>query len=393
MEGLGVTLPPVVAQRSYAPAPPLPTRPVLQVDTPSPTADKPQSKLWYRSGTWWALLPTSTGPSLWQRTPNGWVEAPEIRESLKGVPGRVDVWANETETVAVGVGTHSLVVFKLEKKRNHWKAQVLVTLAPPIAGEAIETATIVQDRAGRWWVAADAGGKVCVWSAKAKGTSWTNPLMLAEGLDKDDICLVSLLPDGIGVIWSDQRQEAIKIRMHQDRQPSHQWNPEEVIEAGHKTADDHLNSVLTTDGTLWLATKNSLDEKGKEQLVLRVRSKQGRWANFPYAPLGAVREPSRPIVVATENLVLAGHTVYNRENAPRGDIVFGRIDTTQAAVLVGLTTVMAPDTAGWKATNRINDVTGPKQPFPLNAPWIVLASDQEGRVYEADLRFLASKQR
>lgn len=32
------------------------------------------------------------------------------------------------------------------------------------------------------------------------------------------------------------------------------------------------------------------------------------------------------------------------------------------------------------------NVTGPKFPFPANGPWIILASDSEGRVYEADLR-------
>ena len=49
-------------------------RPVLQVDTPYPTADKPQSKTWFAGGAWWALLPRKSGPSLWQRTGNGWKE-------------------------------------------------------------------------------------------------------------------------------------------------------------------------------------------------------------------------------------------------------------------------------------------------------------------------------
>jgi hypothetical protein len=43
------------------------------------------------------------------------------------------------------------------------------------------------------------------------------------------------------------------------------------------------------------------------------------------------------------------------------------------------------------AGQPINNVTGPRYAFPENAPWIVLASDSIGRVYEADLRAVLSK--
>ena len=56
------------------------TSPAFQVDYPAPTADKPQSKLWFMDGCWWALLPRATGPSLWQRTETGWLARfPQLR--------------------------------------------------------------------------------------------------------------------------------------------------------------------------------------------------------------------------------------------------------------------------------------------------------------------------
>src|SRR5690625_1495840 len=58
----------------------------------TPTADKPQSKLWYMDAHWWALLPDSNGPTLWKRTDNGWIEHKEVAHNLKGIPGRADVW-------------------------------------------------------------------------------------------------------------------------------------------------------------------------------------------------------------------------------------------------------------------------------------------------------------
>ncbi len=368
------------------------TKVVLQVDTPYPTSDKPQSKLWYSENSWWALLPRAAGPSLWQRTSEGWIEHTEVGIPLKGVPGRADVWANEDEVTAVGVDPRFLTVFRLQKKDGRrgikWSARILATLHPPYGSDAMETATIAQDRKGRWWVTADTGGKVCVWNASPGGKRWSEPYILAEGIDKDDICSFAVLPEGIAVIWSDQAGEAVRMRIHRDGSPAGHWDEAITIDSGNSTADDHIRTSLSPDGTLWVATKNSLDELDEPQLVLRVRSKEARWHNFAYAFREAALEPSRPIVLATGNpdIVLAGHTVYNRKNPYHGEIVFGRVDTLQTGILAGTRSVIVPDTTGWTGVNRINDVTGPRKPFPMNVPWIVLASDKDGRVYEADLR-------
>jgi hypothetical protein len=361
-------------------------KPVFRVDSPYPTADKPQSKLWFMDGCWWALLPRASGPSLWQRTENGWKEHPEINKVLTGVPGRADVWANDKEIMAVGVGTNSLTVFRLEKQGNKWTGAVLAGLTP-VTKDEIETATIVQDRSGHWWVAADAGDKICVWGS-ADGRQWTKAYDLAGGINKDDISTLAVLPEGIGVIWSDQNADAVKMRTHKDGRPAESWSEIIVIDQGNKTADDHLHAALSPDGTLWLATKNSVDKIGKPQLILRVRSPKGEWRNFPYAILDAVKLPSRPVVIATGDpaVVLSGYTIYNHKNPNLGEIVFGQIDTTRTDILKNTKSVIVPDTTGWGSTIRINDITGPKKPFPRNAPWIILASDEDGQIYEADLK-------
>ena len=370
------------------------TRPVFQVDYNYPTADKPQTKLWFMDGFWWALLPRSSGPSLWQRTDDGWKEYPDVRAALSGVPGRADIWSDDNKVTAVGVGERSLTVFRLLKNNNsmgiYWESQIIGELFPPSGNYTIETATIVKDGKMNWWVAAVANKTVYVWNSSSNGKRWSPPIKLADGIDKDDICVATLLPDGVGVIWSDQIQQAIRIRTHKVGQPVESWNEMVTIEAGNRTADDHLNTALSQDGTLWLATKNSLDEQGKPQLVLRVHLVKGQWRNFPYAILGSIQKPSRPIVITTEDpsVILAGHTIYNTKYPYLGEIVFGRVDTTQAGLLKNVTTVIAPDNKSSVSVNRINDATGPRKPFPLNIPWIVLASDKEGRVYEADLRRL-----
>ncbi len=365
------------------------TAPVFQLDYPFPTADKPQSKLWFSQDHWWALLPRADGPSLWQRTAAGWKEHPEIHAALRGVPGRADVWCDRDGVMAVSVADRMMAVFRLQPTgapAPAWRAELLARLPAP-ATDSIETATIARDRAGTWWVAAVVQGKVYAWSSP-DGRFWPPPENLAKGLDPDDICTVTPLADGVGVIWSNQKKEEVMLRRHRTGQAASEWEPAEAIQRGDATADDHLHAVLAADGTLWVATKNSVDREEAPQFVLRVRAPAGAWRNFPYGILMPGQEISRPVVVlaGTPQEAYAGHSIF--EPSGRSAILFGRVDLSRPEVVAGLTTVITP-VADRHA--RVNDVTASKAPMPGNAPWIVLASDGAGRVYEADLRAILTK--
>ncbi|TDQ08654.1 hypothetical protein [Pedobacter metabolipauper] len=361
-------------------------KPVIKVDVAGATADKPQSKLWFMDGSWWALLPKSSGPSLWQRTSKGWIEDPLVSKHLTGYPGRVDVWANDHEVMAVGVASNYLSVYQLKKDKKSWQVKVMGKLsAPKSADNDIETATIVQDKTGCWWVAADVGDQVYVWKS-VDGNHWNEAVELGNGINKDDISTLTILPGGIGLIWTDQNQDAVKFRFHEDNRTD--WNAVEIIEQGNHTADDHLRSSVSPDGTLWLATKNSVDEIGKPQLVLRVRHIDGKWKNYPFANLDSIKKPSRPAVLTTPDtdVVFIGYTEYNAKDSNLGVIKFARVNLNNKNVIMDIKTVIKPEINAEKNTLRINDITSSKDKFPKNGPWIILASDQLGNIYEADLR-------
>ncbi len=364
------------------------SKPVFQVDFANPTADKPQSKLWYKNGCWWAILPRSGGPSLWQRTGNGWKEHPEVNKALSGVPGRADVWADREGVTAVGVTSDSLVVFRLAAHNPDgvWNARVLAILKPPAGKnggkENIETATIARDGKGEWWVAADGTQTIYTWHS-ADGRLWSKAILLKDEVNKDDISVITALHGAVMVTWSNQDEEAVQFRLHIDGHAETDWGPQGIVAAGHKTADDHLHTALTPDGTVWLVSKNSVDSNGYPQLALRVRHLSGGWSNFPYAPRTAAAEPSRPVIMAApDGSLLAGHTIYDKTDRNRDRIEFGRIDTTAAGILVNKRVVILPAP---ELHAKVNDCTVSKAPFPVNGPWIVLASDGEGRVYEVDL--------
>lgn len=244
------------------------TTPVFKVSTANPTADKPQSKLWFQNDCWWAILPSSTGPSLWQRTSKGWILHKETEEALTGVPGRSDVWPENNSVTAVGVADHFLTVYQLKaiksQQKVFWKSKILVNLFPPDSTAFIETATIARDKSGVLFVAAVIDAKVFVWISSGSDEKWSVfPLTLSEGLDKDDICVITPVQEGIGVIWSDQNREGFFMRKHITGKPAEIWETEDVIEKGRRTADDHLNACLANNNTLWLATKNSVDSVGR----------------------------------------------------------------------------------------------------------------------------------
>ena len=156
---------------------------------------------------------------------------------------------------------------------------------------------------------------------------------------------------------------------------------------GGKAADDHLNTVLAPDGTLWLASKNEIDAAGRPQFTLHRRNRDGAWRNWPYGIRTKTTRPSRPIVVANADgaVVLTGYGDNDRSLPAPYDarIVFVRANPVQPKAVEAPRVVISPDPA---YNSVVQNVTGPRNPFPEDAPWIVLASDQEGRVYEADLR-------
>ena len=355
----------------------------------TPTADKPQSKLWFMDSYWWALLPDSTGPTLWQRTDSGWKEHAEIENDVKGIPGRADVWYENRVVTAVGVSDSSLCVFRMTTQDSagiSWHAEVLGFLNMPQKSPDIETATIVKDATGVWWVAADVGGNaIYVWSSK-DAIHWSNILM-GEGVSPDDISCIAALKNEVVVIWSNQKTKAVYCREHSNGQPMNGWSAIHTIASGNETADDHINTAISANGTLWVTTKNSLDKIGYPQLVLRVRVPDGTWKNYPYLTLGKYIGPSRPVVITTPDpaLILSGYTVYDHRNKNRYDdrIVFGVLDTASTEILTKQKEVIVPDTS---LKIMVNNITGPKAMFPPNGPWIILASDSKGNVYEADLR-------
>ena len=92
-----------------------PLQPVIHCHTPDPTRDKPQSKVWYAQGSWWAWLPYGEqGSRVWKRDSGGdWQSQVHLEEALAGLPARADVWAQGPRTVAALLSGKNLAIASL----------------------------------------------------------------------------------------------------------------------------------------------------------------------------------------------------------------------------------------------------------------------------------------
>lgn len=366
--------------------------PVLKVDSPGPTADKPQSKLWFARGSWWAWLPTVHGSSIWKRSERGWERQTSLDRELRSCSGHADVCAEGDMVRAVVVDRQSIAVVTLnfvEESRGYAVVGKPVRFSmPEVRGSEarpIETATIARDENHRWWIAYPWQNRMWVRSAPdVERAAWTEPFPISSAATEDDLCAITTMHGGVGVVWSDQAADAVYFRFHRHDLEPDQWEPIETVAQGQCTADDHINTAVGKDGTLYVATKNSVDRIGEPQLALHVRDSNGRWANFPYAPRTERWEPTRPVVLidAENSRLFLAHSLYSSSRDKAS------IRPSQIAIQSVAVGNLDLDSAGQKfvsASASLNNITGCKSKLPKNLGWIVLASDSQGGVYEVCL--------
>lgn len=369
-------------------------RPVFQVDRANPTADKPQSKLWFARGTWWTWLPNRVGSSLWRRTTSGWRREVALDDALHNLSGRADVLPDGDTVHAVlvnGLRLTFVTLHYVERIDTYRLADepALLDVGDGEENDAIETATMARDGHGRFWIAYPWKRRMWVRATtNVDRTEWTAPFAVSDETDQDDLCAIVALPGAVGLAWSNQLDDTMNFRRHRDGADATHWEPIEEIERGDSNADDHISAVVDAQGVLLLATKNSVDRVGEPQLVLRIRNRPDGWQNLPYAPRTSTGQPSRPLILVGETppCLLLLHTLYGPKGLPqageqRNTIVWqaiplGKIEARSLAI--SFQPLIDPGTA-------VNNTTGCKAKLPKGHPWIVLSSDDQGNVYEGHL--------
>jgi hypothetical protein len=357
----------------------------FQVSTPiaASTGQKPQSKLWYVDGTWWAALPDERGVRLWKLSGYEFSAVPEP-EVLPGTTARAECdVAVRRDLLAVLAfnpaappeppqgsapddpsASASLHALRLENGRYQMLVGFPIRL--PFSSR-VETVTVDIDSEGRIWIAyleQNSGRVLAHWLAPdAAGedvASPTEPFVLGEDANEDDLCAILAFSGQVGVFWSDQNADAFFFRIHRDPDPPDAWQPGEVVAQGGGVADDHVHLAGELNGRIWAVTKDSVD-----QFTLRRRGIDGQWdLAVPVLPTG--QTGTRPIVVLAEQLG-TGYVAYTDWSDKPHAIRMREFSLETGAV--GAETVLL------EGPRPFNNVTSTKQLVDARGGLLFAASD------------------
>jgi hypothetical protein len=338
------------------------------------TGQKPESKLWYNDGGWWATMIAPAGAHTIHRLGGtSWQDTGVVVDSR--VTSREDVLslgATLYVLVRASSGSNKLVRFGY--------AGGTYTLSPgfpvDVPGAGAETATLARDSTGTLWLTYAQAGEVRVAHTLGSDASWGSAFTIpgASGLSSDDISAVIAFTDAVGpavgVMWSNQNDNTQHFAVHRDGAADGAWTTETAL-TGINEADDHIN-LKSFGGSVYAVVKTSLDNAGSAAPLIKllVRSPSGTWSDHRVATVG--ENNTRPI------------TVLQIDPATRSAYVFMTVGVGAGARGIAYKQTSL-DSINFPANNTtfiegpnnevINDATSTKQNLDASTGIVVAASD------------------
>ena len=370
----------------------------------SPTAEKPQSKLWFNDGIWWG--------SLWNASTNRWeiyrFNWSENTWSTTGTP--LESRAN-SKADTLWDGTHLYVATAPRstsstdqnaylRRYSYDQATKKYTLNPgfpaQVATGITEAIVLDKDTTGKLWVTYAQGSKIYMNRSLGSDSTWGTPFVLpvpGTSVAPDDIsALVSFdrqnAPPKIGVMWSNQVDNAMYFATHIDGDPDDVWQPPRVAIGGPNSryADDHINlKSLEADssGRVFAAVKTSLTSPDAPLTLLLALQQDNAWSSHVF---GQVKDDhTRPMVLIDET----HRELYMFATAPvspGGTIYYKKTSLDNISFEQGLGTPFMKSSTD----TTINNATSTKQNLNANTGLLVLASDDTSDYYLHNTIDLAS---
>jgi uncharacterized repeat protein (TIGR02059 family) len=367
-----------------------------------PSGTKPESKLWFNDGIWWADMFDTVSKKFkifrLDTATQTWTATSTVLDDRSNTMADV-LWDGSKLYVASHVfqenGSTSGFPSRLYRfSYNPSTDAYSLDTGFPVQINDVKTETLVidKDSTGQLWATWTAGTPKTVWVnrtaclATCDDAVWGTPFQLSTNtLLPDDISsLVAFGPPGdrrIGVMWSDQDvDDTMWFAVHADGDDDLTWSAPEAAVAGANAADDHINLKSDASGRVYAATKTSLT--GSSPLTyLLVRPAGGApWVQHVFG-LGTDHH-TRPIVALDETNSLvhmfatqseSGGTIYEK-TLPMGVADANGVDFTP-----GLGTPRIRDASAL----RMNNSTSTKQPVSAATGLVVLAANKKTDVTPA----------
>ncbi|MDI3213430.1 hypothetical protein [Arthrobacter sp. AL12] len=402
-----------VAESSYG----SPSIKYFGVDNP-PTADKPQSKLWWNDGSWWADMWTSgSGWHIYRldRSVDKWVDTGVLIDSRRSTLADT-LWDGSHLFIASHVVTTSeatpvpSVSGQPANLYRYSYANGNYTLdsgfPTVISDTSSESMTIAKDSTGVLWATwtqvsgSSASGftnAVYANNSEPDGTSWAAPFVLPVSNPNpapDDISsIVAYGGNKIGVMWSDELTGTVWWATRTDGTDpaaSSSWKEQSAVK-GKGLADDHMNlKSLQSDATgrVFAAVKTGLDDTSADPtlpqtLLLVFKPGTGAFTQSTISTTGDCVTRTQVVLDSENDLVHVFQTAPATSTsgcAFRG--VAGSIYEKTASMdnpvfEPGRGTPIIQD----GASPNMNNVTTSKQPVDTTTGIVVLASDHVAKRY------------
>jgi RTX calcium-binding nonapeptide repeat (4 copies) len=293
-----------------------------------PTTSKPESKLWFNDGFWWAVMakkvtPTNNDYHIFRLNlrKQKWVDT-GVEVDLRAST-RQDVLSTGSKLLVashkyVGVShedatpdpTDSMLLHRFS---YHAGSNTYSSDGPPATIDLQKSETLVIDRdsTGAVWATwvQESGGTHQVYVKKSDGNCVSgtfatacnfggSTVTLDPAVSADDISsIVRFGGNKVGVMWSDTSDPAngqMQFAIHQDGALLSAWSTETAI-SGRKMVDDHINLKADASGRVYAATKTKFRGETNPGTMLLRRSVNGTWGHFTVSR--ASLDHTRPIVL------------------------------------------------------------------------------------------------
>ncbi|MDX6323731.1 MAG: trimeric autotransporter adhesin, partial [Nocardioidaceae bacterium] len=387
-----------------------------------PTSDKPQSKLWYNDGSWWAVMYTPATVD-WRifrldRSTETWVNTgvrvDDRKQTLSDVlwDGNKLYVASNWATVSTDTAPKASLANKPARLYRYSYSPTSGTylldtgFPATINNNSSESITIDEDTTGRIWATwtqvrgsslSGFTNQVYV-NSSPDGSAWGTPMALPTGgssVAPDDISsVVAYGHASIGVLYSNQLDGTVYWAEHKDGDALGTWKGSVAVR-GNKLSDDHINLktvISDPQGRVYAAVKTSLDEvsgvsKSSAQINLLVyKPGTGSWTVSKFGTISDCH--TRPIVMLDEE----NAQVHMLATAPSGTgcsytgqpgTIYEKVASMRDLVFpAGRGTPVIRDVG----SANMNNVTSTKQTVNSRTGLVVLAGNSATSTYwHADL--------
>jgi hypothetical protein len=344
----------------------------------APSQDKPQSKLWYQSGAWWAIMatPSGNGVGIFELTGHVWRNTGVLVDNRPTSTGDA-LWQDNKLYVASRTSSGALRLYRFSYVSGSRSYSRDSGFPVQIANGGTESITVARDSAGRMWTTWTQASKVYMSYSTTSDSVWSSPTLVPASdtsVSSDDISAVIATGSSVGIMWSDQASTAFRFATHSSASaPTSDWTMRTPL-AGTGLADDHLNlkSLAAEDnGRIHAVVKTSLTGGSDPSLIVLTRAATGTWTQATVATVtDKLTRPQIALDRSNKNIYVVmstegGGTGYYKK-APLSNIAFGS----------GKGTVFMASSGA-----KINDLSTTKDPVSNTTGLVAIGSASNIRTY------------